>query len=231
MAKRFVLVREVPNKVYSLLNGRIIFERRKDTWYLRDTHGEVPDMSDAKVHYLKRQAIKILRNNESKALREKRIKQGVRTPQEETNFQILEKGKLRIGFIGTQDIMTPAQKSALKPWIKKSVLIHIGNNAGSDRQCYLLAKLRKKRRRAKGKKYGIFIRPYQKTLLKYREADKVYKPQNGYKQLIKVSNFIIFAPNKDWEWEGDVWPAVNMARKKRPIVIVYPNGTIRTENF
>ena len=137
----------------------------------------------------------------------------------------------QIGFTGTQQGMTNAQKASLRVLLTRLApqIIHSGDCIGADKEFHTMAK---------------FIDPAvfsvghppdnnrKRAFCGYnvKKATKPYLVRN--REIVAECDMLIACPKKfDEQLRSGTWATVRAARKaKKPIAIIFPDGTIREES-
>ncbi len=137
---------------------------------------------------------------------------------------------MRIGFTGTQTGMTAAQKWQLGELLAGAAIeLHHGDCVGADCEAHTIALAHGRR---------IVIHPPDNPTKRawcqqasFIMDGKPYLKRN--RNIIEATNRLIAAPkSKAEELRSGTWSTVRFARKlRRPILILFPDGTWSTENI
>ena len=131
---------------------------------------------------------------------------------------------MRIGFTGTQQGMTPAQRSVLTSFlVVHEGELHHGDCIGADAQAHDHAK-----------DFGLVtvIHPPTKADKRaFKEADRVLAPKpylDRNKDIVRETEMLIAAPaTMTEELRSGTWSTVRFARKLgRRVYVILPDGTI-----
>jgi len=218
-----------------MLYQRIFIEKYKNTYYVRDTEGEIPRLEGTTKKALREQIVKILLKNESKRNEENRRKRNILSWNEKKlNFYIRsksEKRELRIGFVGSNKKVTKEQINELSRWLEHSKSLMHGGRKG-DRRCHKLAHKRSLMREA----FRVIVRPELESTVDYfDDAEKIYRSKekfHRFRQIAIDSDLIVIAPDTEWETKGGTWYTKNYAKElRKAVLIIFPDGTTRMENF
>ncbi len=138
---------------------------------------------------------------------------------------------MKIGFTGTQDGMTTAQREALMSifdQIREPSELHHGDCIGSDAEAHSTAAA-----------FGIKRvchppdSPTKRAFCKCEVTlpEKPYLARNH--DIVDATDMLIATPKSDQEeLRSGTWATIRYARKlKRAIYIIQPNGVIKTENL
>jgi hypothetical protein len=129
---------------------------------------------------------------------------------------------MKIGFTGTQIGMTPIQSDMVATYLHHAE-VHHGDCIGADSQVHFLAK-----------KAGcsIVIHPPIKTYKRFfcPDADKILPARNypdRNHDIVDCTELLLAAPGQYKEkLRSGTWATIRYAVKcKKPVKIIYPNGT------
>lgn len=132
------------------------------------------------------------------------------------------------GFTGTRKGMTVPQREQLQSIFAelKRIVLHHGDCVGADEQAHRLAKAQ-----------GFYVALHPPTNPRSRafcEADEVYDTLpyvvRNHK-IVEMSDQLLAAPRLDTpELRSGTWATIRYAKRlKRPVRIIFPNGSIREE--
>jgi hypothetical protein len=137
---------------------------------------------------------------------------------------------MKIGFTGTRDGMSARQKEEVTSLFKKGKELNFGDCSGADCEAFRIAqKLSMK---------TVCWPPTNERLRMFCKAD-IVKPAEDYltrnRRIVNASELVIAAPKEFLEpiqkRGGGTWATIRYARKiKKPLVIVFPDGTKKREN-
>jgi hypothetical protein len=134
--------------------------------------------------------------------------------------------RMTIGFTGTQQGMTDAQKDTLLSLLYKyqpSEVIH-GDCIGADLEFAVMCALKSP------SNPKIHSRPCTiKSKRAYAPYDVIYSaraPLDRNQDIVDNSDILIACPKEDTEViRSGTWSAVRRGRQKRiPVIVIYPNG-------
>lgn len=132
--------------------------------------------------------------------------------------------KSSIGFTGTRDGMTEAQKTTLASLLREhSGEFHHGDCLGADAQAHDLAK-------AAGLE-PVAHPPLISALRAYKQTNKVYEPADYLQRNREIvdETTVLFATPKEFEEQpkGGTWYTIRYAKKRGRIpVVILPDGRI-----
>lgn len=134
----------------------------------------------------------------------------------------------KIGFTGTQEGMTEAQKVYMTAVLDKDVELHHGDCLGADAEVYVLAKTNGSRTVCHPPT-NPYKRAFSSKNDEVREA-RDYLDRNH--DIVDETQRLYATPKSNVEeHRSGTWATIRYARKKRlPITIIYPDGQISKEN-
>lgn len=134
-----------------------------------------------------------------------------------------------LGFTGTREGMTPAQIIAVDGLTMYDFhTVHHGDCVGADAMMHAIA-------RANGQ-WIVGHPPSDPKLRAYCTFDEMW-PEKAYytrnRDIVNSSGVLLATPKEMEEQpKGGTWYTVGYARtKKKPIIIVWPNGDFKKEGF
>ena len=135
-----------------------------------------------------------------------------------------------VGFTGTREGLTSAQREALVKVLYRLYSdgseFHHGDCVGADEEAHEIA-------REIG--YEIHIHPPSISRLRaFCKGDVVYSPKPYLERnhdIVDASDILVACPAQSYEvLRSGTWATVRYARRVgKPIVIIYPNGSVETE--
>lgn len=131
---------------------------------------------------------------------------------------------MKVGFTGTQDGMTPAQRQSLRKLMDSMPIseFHHGSCVGADEQAHQLALNR----------CSVHVHP---STIAAKTAPcvgfRMYPPRpplDRNHDIVDATSTLIGCPRgEDEELRSGTWATVRYARKKkRPIILVLPDGRV-----
>ena len=132
----------------------------------------------------------------------------------------------RIGFTGTQDGMTPDQKSTFRELVKGAIEFHHGDCVGADSDAHDIVD-----------EMDIEIVIHPPAISKkraYKKAPRIL-PRLPYldrnRNIVVMTNQLIATPREYNEQKrSGTWSTIRVARSlNRRIYIIQPNGTLKVE--
>lgn len=133
----------------------------------------------------------------------------------------------KIGFSGTQDGMTEAQKHTLASILPSSIEFHHGDCVGADEQAHKIALAYQCR---------IVIHPhslgsYKRAFCQGDEERPERPPLIRNADIARETSWLISAPKTDYEVRrSGTWTTIRRARSlNRKVTIIFPDGSAKDE--
>ena len=132
---------------------------------------------------------------------------------------------IHVGFTGTRFGATDVQHAEMRRWLESladDVTAHHGDCVGADAQFHALARARKWR--------VVIHPPVDDAERAFCAGDELLAPLTHMKRnkaIVTAATLMLATPKDMTEQEyGGTWKTIRMARKaKKPLVIVFPDGT------
>lgn len=132
-----------------------------------------------------------------------------------------------VGFTGTREGMTEAQKSAFRQLVHKCSTLHHGDCIGSDAEAHAIAK-----------SFGLKVithPPLNPEFRAYCKGDNALAIAKSYternRDIVNAAPCLIATPKEQTEVsKGGTWQTVRYARKQgKRVIIIWPNGATTEE--
>lgn len=142
---------------------------------------------------------------------------------------------MRVGFSGTRDGMTDAQKTALTKWVCRNMIAewHHGNALGADEEAVMIVADWLVRRPPVIAAHPSDV-PESGSASAYILSHEKHPPKRPLVRnwdIVDASAVLLATPAGPEEVRSEVWATIRYARKlARHIVIIWPDGSTTEEN-
>jgi hypothetical protein len=126
-----------------------------------------------------------------------------------------------LGSTGTRKGMTPEQKDAVTTLVRPYAVLHHGDCIGSDEEMNDIAGIAGLRR--------VAHPPITETLRAFCYAEEILRPRSYLERdrdIVHACDVLVATPAEHHRTSGGTWYTVDYAIPRKPVAIVWPDGSM-----